>query len=485
MINSLCQRYQISLTYLTRELNHIQNIFAPQKNISDNHKILGLQAGAHIAEVKQAYRKLSIKYHPDTSNKNDTSKFIEITKAYQRIINNTDKEENNASPSPSAWRHRKNTPPPPQQREKKYLYLFSLITGAIILVIVSISINYQKRAMLKNISKVTRAPSPVKPLTKKIPPIVEDHSTKDYVFESSTPAVQTQVREQEQLSLPTSKISEQLSHQVSQDDITFVPLTSENIAQIQHLAFEEQSDIEVKKFSSPISSSHVQTENNDSKKSDQEEKEDGSIVEVGKRSDLFSDILEQEQPAEERIKKVTAPAGAVQHAPKQENSSSVFSGARYHKALVVKPRERKVRTQKARTKKLSAQDTEQSTPSISIQQSLREFVQSYTTVYMSRDIEKFSLFFAKGALENDVLFSKIRQKYKQLFNATTSIEYSIDLLETDIRDKGASLTGRFKVQLIYTSKKITSNTGTITFFLVKVQGRYKIKALSYHLDPKW
>ena len=483
-ISSLCQRHHISLAYLTRELNHIQNIFAPQKNISNNHKILGLQAGANITEVKQSYRKLSIKYHPDTSNKNNTSKFIEITKAYQRIINNADKEENNAPPFPSAWRPRKNTPPPPQQRKKKYLYLFSLITGVIILVIVSISINYQKRAMLKNISKISPTSSPVKPLTESAPAIVEDHSTEDYVFdESSTPAVQPHLIEMEQRPLlPTSKISGQLSHQVPPDDRAFVPLTPESMSHVQFLVPDIQTEAEAK--NSRTASSFFDNQFNNEESSTQEAdyvEEAKSIVRAEEEhNDLFSDILEQEQPAEEKIKTTTPAVVVIQQNPKQKKTSSLFSGARYHKAIVVKPKERKIRK-----KKLPVPDTEQSTPNISIQQSLREFIQSYTAVYMSRNIAKFFLLFAEGALENGVPFSKIHHKYKQLFNATQSIDYSIDLLGTDIRDEGVSLTCRFKVQLVYTSKKTTSNTGTITFFLVKVKGRYKIKALSYHLDPKW
>ncbi|MCW5211790.1 DnaJ domain-containing protein [Desulfobulbus sp. TB] len=152
-INLYCQRYHISLTYLARELDHIQNIFAPRKVFSGDHEILGLQAGASLAQVKQAFRKLSLQYHPDTSNKNNTEEFIRITKAYQRIINNTDKKESPSS-STTAWRYRKeNSPCQGQKRKKIYLYLFSFISTVLLLVIVGISIHYQKRAMLNNISK--------------------------------------------------------------------------------------------------------------------------------------------------------------------------------------------------------------------------------------------------------------------------------------------------------------------------------------------
>lgn len=124
---------------------------------------------------------------------------------------------------------------------------------------------------------------------------------------------------------------------------------------------------------------------------------------------------------------------------------------------------------------------------MSVLGSLRKFVQSYTAAYMSRDIKKFSLFFTDSALENGRPFAKMRIKYKQLFKATQSIDYTIDLQGTDIQEEGAraTLTGRFHVQLTYNLGRIRSNSGTLTFFLVKEDRSYKIKALSYNLDPKW
>jgi molecular chaperone DnaJ len=63
-------------------------------NASQCYDILGLQNEAPFKEVKQAYRKLSLKYHPDR-NKDGTadSRFREITEAYQ-ILKKEQKREN-------------------------------------------------------------------------------------------------------------------------------------------------------------------------------------------------------------------------------------------------------------------------------------------------------------------------------------------------------------------------------------------------------
>jgi len=49
-------------------------------------KILNIKIGSSDAEIKRAFRKLAIKYHPDVSDKPQTvKKFIEINRAYKYL----------------------------------------------------------------------------------------------------------------------------------------------------------------------------------------------------------------------------------------------------------------------------------------------------------------------------------------------------------------------------------------------------------------
>ncbi|MDE1725754.1 MAG: DnaJ domain-containing protein [Thaumarchaeota archaeon] len=55
-------------------------------NLADCYQILGVQKGASQKEIKSAYRRLSLEYHPDR-NKVDRGgeKFKQITEAYQAL----------------------------------------------------------------------------------------------------------------------------------------------------------------------------------------------------------------------------------------------------------------------------------------------------------------------------------------------------------------------------------------------------------------
>ena len=62
------------------------------ENKRDYYEVLGLQKGASYDEIKKAYRKLAMKYHPDRNpdDKNAEEKFKEVGEAYE-ILSDDDK----------------------------------------------------------------------------------------------------------------------------------------------------------------------------------------------------------------------------------------------------------------------------------------------------------------------------------------------------------------------------------------------------------
>ena len=61
-------------------------------NKTDYYKILGVERSATTDEIKAAYRKLALKYHPDRNpdNKSAEEKFKEATEAYE-VLGDTQK----------------------------------------------------------------------------------------------------------------------------------------------------------------------------------------------------------------------------------------------------------------------------------------------------------------------------------------------------------------------------------------------------------
>lgn len=77
---------------------------------TDCYQILGVQRGASQKEIKAAYRKLSLKYHPDRNKDQNDEKFKEIVQAYQILKlqeKNSQKKSqiDNESTFASFWRY--------------------------------------------------------------------------------------------------------------------------------------------------------------------------------------------------------------------------------------------------------------------------------------------------------------------------------------------------------------------------------------------
>ena len=74
-------------------------------NLSDCYQILGIQKDASQKEIKNAYRRLSLKYHPD-KNKDDKDgeKFKQIIEAYQ-LLRRQEKTKTKASEADVATKY--------------------------------------------------------------------------------------------------------------------------------------------------------------------------------------------------------------------------------------------------------------------------------------------------------------------------------------------------------------------------------------------
>jgi curved DNA-binding protein CbpA len=93
-------------------MEHIKKF---NENWEDPYKVLGLSPGCTSDDIKKAYRKIVIKYHPD---KNSSPEAIEIfrkaTAAYKKLTDPNRKEEEQNKTSPSTGKRW--TPPVKKKR---------------------------------------------------------------------------------------------------------------------------------------------------------------------------------------------------------------------------------------------------------------------------------------------------------------------------------------------------------------------------------
>ena len=77
----------------------------------DPYAILGIEAGAEVGAIKKAYRKMSLKFHPDKNigDKVAEEVFMKVAKAYEALTDETSKENyekfGNILIQPLRWHH--------------------------------------------------------------------------------------------------------------------------------------------------------------------------------------------------------------------------------------------------------------------------------------------------------------------------------------------------------------------------------------------
>lgn len=61
--------------------------------MTDYYKVLGLKKNCNQNDIKRAYRKLAMKYHPDKSNSDTSDIFRQITDAYEVLGDETKRNQ--------------------------------------------------------------------------------------------------------------------------------------------------------------------------------------------------------------------------------------------------------------------------------------------------------------------------------------------------------------------------------------------------------
>ncbi len=417
-----------------------------------HYEVLGLHDDATPAEVKAAYRKLSLQYHPDTAGKGkgyDPQKFIEINKAYNAIID----PDHNARQQPitdQQWDRSKKREVAARQRRTLIYWGAALFTCLLVVMVIGTQ-NVKKRAMIVGLTEDRGV---------FIPPEItgeSDTNTNEELTVDDSPAINEEEIE----------ASPAISLTVDGKEDKRVPITQE--------AEEEQSwlNVDVASFAKevlPVEPTAKKSVVFDKGQKDIDGTEQAEVVAMGSVSNR-PETTGQQKEKEKPDKTIGLESTNLevetfkQRAPERTTVEEIVES-----------------NNKLAVAKVQKQPASPSASWSDYQERIEAFLEDYHKAYVKQDVEVFSNLFTDDAIENDVRFSKRQSVYRELFKKTKTT--SLDISVINWRKTGAEirLTGRFNVNLNYKNGKSLEDKGLITFILVQKGEHLRIHEMKYSFE---
>jgi hypothetical protein len=112
---------------------------------------------------------------------------------------------------------------------------------------------------------------------------------------------------------------------------------------------------------------------------------------------------------------------------------------------------------------------------------LRSFLFLYCRAYESKDLDKFSAFFAPDATENNRAFHEFLPRYRRNFERIESFKYRIDIDSYSLAaDTGnIEVKGKYFIQYLLHDGTWKENNGIISMELIESGNSYLVKRLNY------
>lgn len=111
---------------------------------------------------------------------------------------------------------------------------------------------------------------------------------------------------------------------------------------------------------------------------------------------------------------------------------------------------------------------------------LKSFLFLYSQTYESKDLNKFSTFFASDAIENNRPFHELLPKYRRNMEMIESFDYRIELVAyfLSANSDNIKIRGKYFSRFIYEGT-LKENSGYILMELIENGDSYLVKQLNY------
>ena len=428
-----CLQYNVVFHSFIEEINRLIAILDPSRDKDDHFTTLGLCPGAGRGEIKQAYRALSLKYHPDTASPKDRDKpekFIAINKAYHSLLTAQSTEEGDEKSNPSNdWQE--NRARKYSNGQKKKLFIWASAVLVVLAVVSTIaSINIKNRAMLSGLKRGrTVAAVSIRSATNTVPKSTQLEAVPDNGPEPQRAVEQTEQPLQESLTITNNA----------------------RMPEAQKISFVTESPDRIDTL--------------------------GTVTKAAKKT--LNKKLSVVHVTKKHFKSNSAPTAASIHAPadtppiQKEPKTVTFPRNVNDKQVVVPGVAIEVLPAK------SHETVEKKLVQPDIQSRIDTFLDDYIKAYEQRNFIRFSRFFAADAIENGKPFTSMLAIYSKLFADTSAITLKVEKTSWQQLDGKILFKGSFKVHVHYNDSRTFSGSGPIRFVLMDEKESYRVSILEY------
>lgn len=504
-----CSSHGIDSWLFLRELSTIIALFQPEQGGEDHYAVLGIPVDATQEEIKHAYRKLSLKYHPDTAGPGqigNTEKFIKIHQAYHALIGvKQDVKVTKGSNKENHWRTTKKGTTTVSSKQRKSFSLW--ILGCIIVLLgfsVFATLSHKKQVMLAGLQEIKGTVQQ---------PAISDNIALQPEHPSIQSASQAEIQREVVLA---DKAKEQ--QQVNKDDQD-VKTKSETVVTngirknpavlsetVNNKTAQTSINHEVVVPEAPGGKSVPRSDTvpsqvkeasqlvpepaklSDSSQPDSQYKtaEQGATRVAGLEKRAM--VKKKVEPRTKEIESLPSipPTIPINHS-KAEKIKRKSESRSKKKIAVIQKKHTSTKESLNKSMDKSALENERnnvSSKKADLQGRVEKFFHDYAESYAKRNIILFSRFYGADAAENDKPFTSLIKVYSDLFEATSSDSLRLNILTWKKVDNGIHAVGRFEVTLKYKDGHQFLGTGPITFVLKDDGDMLRVRLITYRFDTQ-
>lgn len=435
-LNLICNAKGILVGLFYSELRKVLLALNQFYDTNQNHyEILGLKNNATIEEVKKAYRKLSMQYHPDRAIQanGNSNLFMKISGAYHAIIIN---QGNKAPKVDTSWRDSHNGKLPKQPRNKTgFFFGLSALIAALVILSIFLSEKFNNDELLR---------------LQRNPNLVSSYQ-QDIIPENSEKASIT-------ANIPTLPVisENKIPERSKKNEVVEIV----EVVEVDALPFNNLQDAEpaVLQITQEETPKHVNETN-----PIHQNKEPLEITPVPLSSPPETNPTIPETDIKKSVTEIDKPGREKK--PLRESTAESTS-KKIDNALPVNV-------------EISREKVDNKTNASSTDRKIFSILKQYTTLYNQKELSRYLELFTEYATENGNPIVTEIEKYKELFSTTKEIYLSINDINWKANQNGFLAQGTFTGDFNYNNGTKQHLKGNIIFQLIDEQNSMKIESLVY------